>query len=126
MRLHNVLSFPRLLVTCLLHAVVVLALWQSYIDVLVPGSLFAYQKTSVRKPLIRKPVSENRVRKPPNPHAKSTERLWKEVAKFMLEISGEDSVQRPWTATSSWSTIANFQIPPPDILELNDGSTAAN
>ena len=53
-------------------------------------------------------------------------KIVEEVAKFMLEISGEDSVQRPWTATSSWSTMANFQIPPPDILELNDGSTAAN
>ena len=55
-----------------------------------------------------------------------------EVAKFMLEISGEDSVQRLSTTTSSSTTasssttMANFQIPPPDILELNDGSTAAN
>ena len=55
-----------------------------------------------------------------------------EVAKFMLEISGEDSVQRPSTTTSisttasSSTTMANFQIPPPDILELNDGSTTAN
>ena len=44
----------------------------------------------------------------------------------MLENSGEDSVQQPSTTTSSSTTVANFQIPPPDILELNEGSTAAN
>ena len=49
-----------------------------------------------------------------------------EVAKFMLENSGEDSVQQPSTTTSSSTIMANFQIPLPDILELNDGSTAAN
>ena len=44
----------------------------------------------------------------------------------MFENSGEDSVQQPSTTTSSSTTMANFQIRPPDILELNDGSTATN
>ena len=42
------LAFPRLAVTCLVHVgqpccFAVLALWQLYIDVLVPGSLFTYR-----------------------------------------------------------------------------------
>ena len=49
-----------------------------------------------------------------------------EVAKFMSESGGEVSEQRPSTSTPSSTTMANFQIPPPDILELNDGSTASN
>ena len=45
----------------------------------------------------------------------------------MSESSGEDSEQLPSTSpASSLTTMANFQIPPPDILELNDGSTASN
>jgi len=49
-----------------------------------------------------------------------------EVAEFMSERS-EDSEQLPSTSPiSSLTTMANFQIPPPDILELNDGSTASN
>ena len=43
-----------------------------------------------------------------------------EVAEFMSESSGEDSEQLPST------TIENFQIPPPDLIELNDGSPASN
>ena len=50
-----------------------------------------------------------------------------EVAEFMSESSGEDSDPLPSTSlVSSLTTMANFQIPPPDILELNDGSTASN
>ena len=50
-----------------------------------------------------------------------------EVVEFMSESSGEDSEQLPSTSpASSLTTMANFQIPPPDILELNDGSTACN
>ena len=45
----------------------------------------------------------------------------------MSESSGEDSEQLPSTSpASNLTTMANFQIPPPDILELNDGSTASN
>ena len=50
-----------------------------------------------------------------------------EVVEFMSESSGEDSEQLPSTRpASSLTTMANFQTPPPDILELNDGSTASN
>ena len=50
-----------------------------------------------------------------------------EVVEFMSESSGEDSEQLPSTSpASSLTTMANFQIPPLDILELNDGSTASN
>ena len=50
-----------------------------------------------------------------------------EVVEFMSESSGEDSEQLPSTSpASSLTTMANFQIPPPDILQLNDGSTASN
>ena len=50
-----------------------------------------------------------------------------EVAEFMSESSGEDSDPLPSTSlVSSLTTMANFQIPPPDILELSDGSTASN
>ena len=50
-----------------------------------------------------------------------------EVAEFMSESSGEDSEQLPSTSPiSSLTRIADFRIPPPDILELNDGSTASN
>jgi len=50
-----------------------------------------------------------------------------EVAEFMSERCGEDSEQLPSTSPiSSLTTMANFQIPPPDILKLNDGSTASN
>ena len=45
----------------------------------------------------------------------------------MSESSGEDSDPPPSTSlASSLTTMANFQIPPPDILELHDGSTASN
>ena len=46
----------------------------------------------------------------------------------MSESSGEDSEQLPSSSSpvSSLSTMVNFQIPPPDILELNDGSTSSN
>jgi len=46
----------------------------------------------------------------------------------MSESSGEDSEQLPSSSSlvSSLSTMANFQIPPPDILELNDGLTTSN
>ena len=45
----------------------------------------------------------------------------------MSESSGADSEQLPSTSpASSLAAMANFQIPPPDILELNDGSTASN
>jgi len=45
----------------------------------------------------------------------------------MSESSREDSEQLPSSPSpvSSLSTMANFQIPPPDILEQNDGSTAS-
>ena len=43
-----------------------------------------------------------------------------EVGEFMSESSSEDGEQLPST------TMANFQIPPPDVLELNEGSTASN
>ena len=50
-----------------------------------------------------------------------------EVAEVKSENSGEDSEQLPSISlASSLTTLANFQIPPPDILELNDGSTASN
>ena len=42
-----------------------------------------------------------------------------EVVEFLSESSGEDSEQLPSTSpASSLTTMANFQIPPPDILEL--------
>ena len=50
----------------------------------------------------------------------------------MLEISPEDGVQRTSSTTSSsttassWTTMVNFQIPPPDIFVLTSGSTAVN
>ena len=48
-----------------------------------------------------------------------------EFSEFMSESSGEDSEQLPSTnPASSLTTMANFQKLPPDILELNDGSTA--
>ena len=50
-----------------------------------------------------------------------------EVTEFMNESSGEDSEQLPSISpASSLTTMANFQIPPPNILELNDGSAASN
>lgn len=45
-----------------------------------------------------------------------------EATEFMTETSVEHSE----SPASSLTTMANFQIPPPDILELNDGSTASN
>ena len=42
------------------------------------------------------------------------------------EFKPETSVQNSESPASSLITMANFQIPPPDILELNDGSTASN
>ena len=42
------------------------------------------------------------------------------------EFMPETSVQNSESPASSLITMANFQIPPPDILELNDGSTASN
>ena len=42
------------------------------------------------------------------------------------EFMPETSVQNSKSPASSLITMANFQIPPPDILELNDGSTASN
>ena len=53
--------------------------------------------------------------------------LWQKVVEFMNESSGEDSEQLPSTSpASSLTTMANFQIPPPDTLKLNDSSTASN
>ena len=50
-----------------------------------------------------------------------------EINKFKKNSTiSEDSVQRPSTTTLSSTTMANFQLLPPDILELNDGSTAVN
>ena len=50
-----------------------------------------------------------------------------EFAEFMSESSVDDSEQLPSTSpASSLRAMGNFQIPPPDILELNDGSTASN
>ena len=47
-----------------------------------------------------------------------------EVAEFMSESSGEQLSST--SPASSLTTMANFQILPPDILEPNDGSTASN
>ena len=47
----------------------------------------------------------------------------------MSESSREDSEQFPSTlspVSTTMTTMANFQIPHPDILELNDGSTGSN
>ena len=49
-----------------------------------------------------------------------------EITKFMSESGGEVTEQRPSTSTPSATTMANFQIPPPDIIKLYHGSTASD
>ena len=53
--------------------------------------------------------------------------MMSEVSRIHTSRKLNDSEQLPSTSpASSLTTMANFQILPPDILEINDGSTASN